>query len=138
MDGSDSEPGSRVEPGSSVDSSSSVQWGLAGGLRSVLRYASVGLAALSLTIGPFPTLSAWGAEAIASGLGCKLDEAHLHPCYVLGQNIDELLYNLFTLGWLSLVTLPLAGIGLALSGGLALGLWLWNLLEDGGGPPGSG
>jgi hypothetical protein len=64
---------------------------------------------LSLTIGPFPTLSAWGAEAIASGLGCELNEAQLHPCYVLGQNIDELLYNLFTLGWLSLVTLPLAG-----------------------------
>ena len=58
-----------------------------------------------LTFGPL--LLALGASELASLAGCALDEGSVHPCVIGGADRGDLLYSLFVLGWLSLVTLPL-------------------------------
>jgi hypothetical protein len=56
------------------------------------------------TIGP--VLSVLLASLIANVLGCNLNEGNVHPCKCLGIDIGELLYSMFVMGWLALVTLP--------------------------------
>ena len=53
-----------------------------------------------------PILSVLLSSAIASTLGCELNEGDVHPCNCFGMNIGGLLTTMFVSGWLALVTLP--------------------------------
>lgn len=57
-----------------------------------------------------PLISALGAGAIASHLGCTLNEGFVSPCEVFGVDIGSNLYSAFVLGWLTLMTLPIGAI----------------------------
>jgi hypothetical protein len=73
-----------------------------------LVYGLILAAILLLTA--LPLISVIVGGSIASAYGCGLDEGNIHPCLVGGQDLGSLLYTLFVLGWLMLVTLPLGGI----------------------------
>jgi hypothetical protein len=60
----------------------------------------------------FPMLCVLLASAIAQATGSRLDEGSAHPCIVFGVDVGGLLYGLFVMGWLSLVTLPTGVLGL--------------------------
>jgi hypothetical protein len=62
-----------------------------------------------------PLISALIAGGIADALGCTLNEGGASGCLFRGADIGQTLAELFVLGWLSFVTLP---IGLA-----ALAIW---------------
>jgi len=66
----------------------------------VFVYAALALYALA------PILSALLAGAIASATGARLDEGNSHPCIILGHDFGGLLYALFVVFWLAIVTLP--------------------------------
>jgi hypothetical protein len=59
-----------------------------------------------------PLCSLLLAGAVASLLGCTLNEANDHPCFILGVPIGPALYALATMGWLMIVTLPLGAVAL--------------------------
>ena len=63
-----------------------------------------------------PLVSVMAASALAQSHGCALDEGSVHPCIILGADRGELLYDMFVMGWLFLLTMPLAiaaGLGWA-------------------------
>ena len=68
-----------------------------------------------------PLVSVALSAVIAKALGCKLNECQSHPCKVLGIDIGPLLYSMHVMGWLMIVTLPLAAI-LSVAW-FAIGLW---------------
>jgi len=57
-----------------------------------------------------PLICAMGAGYVASLAGCQLDEGNVHPCYILGEDRGQLLYELGVMGWFLLGTIPLGGI----------------------------
>jgi hypothetical protein len=63
-------------------------------------------------LGIAPILSAVIAGSIAAANGCRLDEAGVYPCVIGGQDYGGLLATMGVLGWLALVSLPLAGTAL--------------------------
>jgi len=78
-----------------------------------MRWALLALVVASL-IAFAPLVSVMASSAIAQSHGCALDEGGVHPCVVLGADRGELLYDMFVMGWLFLLTMPLAiaaGIG---------------------------
>lgn len=75
-----------------------------------LRYLAAFL--LILFVASIPMLSAVKAELIAKGNGCTLHEGNSHPCHVFGTDIGMLLYTMFVLGWLMLLTIPYGLIAL--------------------------
>lgn len=88
------------------------------------RFKNMALALAAIAgVAAAPVLSVAASSGIASAYGCKLNEADAHPCIVLGMNIGELLYSLFVLGWLMLVTLPLGAIALLIWCIVALMFW---------------
>ena len=52
------------------------------------------------------------AGVIAKLPGCTLNEADVHPCNIVGVPIGPLLYALSTMGWLMILTVPLAAIAI--------------------------
>ena len=60
-----------------------------------------------------PVISLLLAVWIAGANGCRLNEADAHPCLLAGVDIGGLLYDMFVLGWLAFVTVPLGVLGLA-------------------------
>ena len=64
-------------------------------------------------IGIAPILSMLIASGIASANGCILNEGGVHQCILLGTDWGETLNIMFVMAWLTLVTFPLALIGLA-------------------------
>lgn len=77
-----------------------------GGLRTAAAYVGVGL------FGIAPLLAAVGAAWLGDRLGCRVDEAAVHPCPVAGVDLGGALNALQGFGWLSLVTLPASGLGI--------------------------
>jgi hypothetical protein len=63
--------------------------------------AAVGL--LSLT----PMAVSLFAAAVASSVGCALDEGSSHPCVILGVDWGDTLYSMGVAFWLTLFALPL-------------------------------
>ena len=45
-----------------------------------------------------PLICAMGAGYVASLAGCQLDEGNVHPCYILGEDRGQLLYELGVMG----------------------------------------
>jgi hypothetical protein len=67
---------------------------------------------LILLIAALPIISVFMSEAIANALGCKLNEANVYPCVVMGMDIGHVLAIMFVMGWLGLATLPLGALAL--------------------------
>ena len=63
-----------------------------------------------------PLISAFIAGGIADLLGCTVNEGGATECLFRGADIGQTLAEMFVLGWLAFVTLPL-GLG-------ALAIWL--------------
>jgi hypothetical protein len=59
-----------------------------------------------------PLISALISGAIASALGCTVNEGGASGCILMGRDIGETLTVMFVLGWLEFVTLPLGLVGL--------------------------
>ncbi len=76
--------------------------------------AAVWIGAALVVVGLLPVALAFLAGGIASAAGCVLHEGFANPCMIGGTDWGETLYTLFVMGWLALVTLPAAGLGLAL------------------------
>lgn len=82
--------------------------------------AGLGLALIA--IGLLPVGSVWWASSFAQAHGCTLHEGYANPCIVAGVDHGDRLYSAFVAGWLMLISLPLALLGLVL---LAVVLLLW-------------
>ncbi|OAV44821.1 hypothetical protein [Lewinella sp. 4G2] len=76
-----------------------------------------------ILIGIFPILSVMLCAALANYCGCRADESKVHPCKCHGVEIGGFLYTAGVMGWLMLVTLPIAGILLVL---FTLRLLIWG------------
>jgi hypothetical protein len=63
-----------------------------------------------------PLISASIAGGMANALGCTVNEGGASTCMFMGTDIGQTLAEMFVVGWLAFVTLPL---GLA-----ALAIWL--------------
>lgn len=61
-----------------------------------------------------PIIPVFTSGAIGKWLGCNINEAGTDPCFRWGINFSKMLYPMFVMGWLTLMTMPLAmllGIG---------------------------
>jgi hypothetical protein len=65
---------------------------------------------LALLVCMLPLGSVLLTSVLANSLGCRVDEGSVHPCYLFGISIGDALYAMGVMGWLMLVTLPLAAI----------------------------
>jgi hypothetical protein len=72
----------------------------------------LGAIAIVLVAGA-PVISVFAASAIASSLGCTLNEGDAHPCLFHGVDLGETLYDMAVVGWFALGTLPVGAIALA-------------------------
>ena len=70
-------------------------------------------------------ISVFAASAIASSLGCTLNEGDAHPCLFHGVDLGEL-YGMAVVGWFALGTLPLGAIALA----VLLFAWIIVTIQD--------
>lgn len=73
---------------------------------------SVYLAIFFFAIIPF--ILAVLADAIGNWLGCNINEGGTDPCIRWGVDFGRVLYPMFVMGWLTLMTIPIAtvlGIG---------------------------
>ncbi|GGF65229.1 hypothetical protein GCM10007301_26230 [Azorhizobium oxalatiphilum] len=87
----------------------------------------VGLALVTLLVWT-PLLGVLISTEAASALGCRLNEGGTYPCLVLGMDIGDLLYTLFVLGWLMLLTAPFMLITALMWAGLIV-RWAWRRLR---------
>jgi hypothetical protein len=60
-----------------------------------------------------PLISALISGGIASALGCTVNEGGASGCIFMGRDIGETLAEMFVVGWLEFVTLPLGLFALA-------------------------
>ena len=67
-----------------------------------------------------PVLSVLTTSAIATALGCKVDEGNIHPCLIAGLDIGGMLYGMGVMGWLMIPAAPLMLV--AILGWIALGV----------------
>lgn len=95
------------------------------------RWGLAGLVLLTLVVW-MPLLGVLVSSELASALGCPLNEGGTHPCLLLGMDIGDLLYTLFVLGWLMLVTAPFMLMTALLWAGLVV-RWGWRQLRGAGG-----
>lgn len=58
--------------------------------------------------------------ALAHLTGCRVDEAGIYPCPVVGHDIGDLLFTLLMMGWLLIPLLPFMALALVLILGLGL------------------
>lgn len=81
----------------------------------LLRWGAV----IALAIGLLPLILTIIAGATAHVLGCKLDEGSVHPCFLIGLNIGDVLYTMGMMFWFFFITGPLVAAVVA----------LWVLIE---------
>ncbi|WP_198174080.1 hypothetical protein [Mesorhizobium xinjiangense] len=77
--------------------------------RGLFRRPAFWLAAI-IVLAVLPLISVFAADFVAQWNGCTLNEGQVHPCVIAGADRGELLYTMFVMGWLSLLTVP-AGFG---------------------------
>lgn len=85
-----------------------------------MRVASPLAAAIVLAVSLLPLLGVVVAGSAANALGCTVNEAAVHPCPFLGMDIGGLLNFLGVMGWLMLVTLPIAAAAVLILAGHGL------------------
>jgi hypothetical protein len=66
-----------------------------------------------LVIAVVPVISVSLTYAVASALGCSVNEGGATPCPFMGVDLGELV-TMMVLGWLGLITLPVGGVALAI------------------------
>jgi hypothetical protein len=71
----------------------------------------VAIALGSIVVALAPIGVAIGADALGGAFGCEVNEGSASPCVVAGVDIGRALASAFVLGWLTILLLPLAGIG---------------------------
>jgi hypothetical protein len=69
------------------------------------------IAGISILVAAAPVAIAIGADALGGAFGCEVNEGYAAPCAVAGVDIGGALASAFVLGWLTILLLPLAGIG---------------------------
>ena len=74
--------------------------------------------------GAAPIISVVIAATVANVQGCLLDEGNVHPCIVLGADLGTLLYGMAVLGWMALMTVPIAAMALVIWLAVAVVLYL--------------
>lgn len=70
------------------------------------------IAGFSFLVPAAPISIAIGADALGGAFGCEVNEGFTSPCVVAGVDIGRLLGSAFVLGWLTVLVLPIAGIGI--------------------------
>jgi hypothetical protein len=84
----------------------------------------------ALTFLPWlPLVLGLAAGSVGAGLGCRVDEAGVYPCPLLGSDIGGVLAFLGVLPWISVSLAPVALIGAIawpLLGALLAARWLWR------------
>jgi hypothetical protein len=78
----------------------------------MIKRLMIWLLALILLFGAAPVISVLIAATVANVQGCQLDEGNVHPCVVLGADLGGLLYGMGVLGWMALMTVPMAALAL--------------------------
>lgn len=92
--------------------------------RGVLIHVAILLVIAIIGLGPW--VLTFGAGAIATANGCTLDEGSVHPCLIAGSDYGETLYTFGLMGWVGLMTCPLALILLFAYLVIVLIRWLMN------------
>lgn len=64
------------------------------------------LAIAFFAISPF--LLAVLSDLIGNWLGCNINEGGTDPCFRWGLDFGKVLYPMFVMGWLTLMTMPVA------------------------------
>lgn len=94
-------------------------------------FAPLMMLLVAIIIGGFPMFFVFLSSVIAELNGCVVNEGDVNPCMLLGVDIGELLYNMFAMGWLIIVTQPfglfVGGISLIL---LVIGIFVKNKVSD--------
>ena len=96
--------------------------------RTVLTHGSILLAIFLLGFGPL--VLALLASGFANIGGCTLHEGFANPCIVIGLDWGETLYAMGSLGWLTLVSLPVAFVILVFYLGALLVRWIRSRGND--------
>ena len=86
-----------------------------------------------LVIAMLPMISVSLTYAIASALGCSVNEGGATPCPFMGVDLGETLVTMMVLGWLGLVTLPVGGAALAIWLAAWIGRRVWRRRQFGQG-----
>jgi hypothetical protein len=93
----------------------------------VYRYCWFAVGGMLVLYTVSPLLLPMIAFSLAGLCGCELNEGSVHPCYMFGINIGDLLYAMLFWVWLFIFIVPTGLIALATFVGLSIGLWpkLW-------------
>jgi hypothetical protein len=86
-----------------------------------------------LVIALLPVISVSLTYAIASALGCSVNEGGATPCPFMGIDLGETLVTMMVLGWLGLITLPVGGVALAVWLAAWVGRRIWRRRQLGQG-----
>jgi hypothetical protein len=86
-----------------------------------------------LVIALLPVISVSLTYAIASALGCSVNEGGATPCPFMGVDLGEMLVTMMVLGWLGLITLPVGGVALAVWLAAWVGRRIWRRRQFGQG-----
>jgi hypothetical protein len=70
------------------------------------RTVGIGVLIVATVISWMPLLALLLSIGIASALGCRLDEASVHPCKAAGMDLGPALSDGFISGWLLLFVWP--------------------------------
>ena len=76
----------------------------------------------AVVIGLIPIFAVLAATLIAGIAGCDVNEGSANTCILLGADIGGTLYTMFVMGWLGLISLPIAALG-------AVGLLILGLIS---------
>ena len=89
--------------------------------RTVVVFLLTLLAVITL-LAAAPILGVILSQTVAAALHCQVDEGSFHPCLYGGRDIGGVLYDLFVLGWLMILTIPILFIALLTWVGVAISL----------------
>lgn len=70
------------------------------------------IAGASFLVAAAPMALAIGADVLGGAFGCEVHEGYASPCMVAGVDIGRALNSAFVMGWLTILALPVAAIGM--------------------------
>ncbi|WP_404934104.1 hypothetical protein [Nitratireductor sp. L15S-10] len=77
-----------------------------GKLNRKTKTAFIVLLVVILVLAALPVLSVAFSSILASWHGCTLHEGFSNPCMIAGADRGDMLYTMFVMGWLMLISLP--------------------------------
>jgi hypothetical protein len=87
------------------------------------------LLVLILIFALWPTAVSMGAAGVAQLFGCETDFNRAIPCTINGEEWGQTVYELQTLAYLSLFTIPIGEVALAIWLVVALIVWVIYLIR---------